>query len=76
MKRDGSAYVVRYTKRRFRSPSAVFAPYVVKRPNGGCQVLFPLSELDRLVQTAIAVSEGRTMGEWVARPPARKRGGK
>ena len=27
-------------------------PYIVKRPNGGCQVLFPLSKLDDIVDAA------------------------
>ena len=28
----------------------IFKPYIVKRPNGGCQVLFPLTELDTIVE--------------------------
>lgn len=28
----------------------IFKPWIVKRPNGGCQVLFPLSELDTIVE--------------------------
>ena len=35
--------------------SAVFKPYIVRRPNGGCQVLFPLSDLDRLVDKVLAL---------------------
>ena len=27
----------------------LFKPFIVKRPNGGCQILFPLSELDFLL---------------------------
>ena len=27
-------------------------PYIVKRPNGGCQVLFPLTELDSIIDAA------------------------
>ena len=27
-------------------------PYIAKRPNAGCQVLFPLSELDNIVESA------------------------
>ena len=36
--------------------SQVFAPYIVKRPHGGCQVLFPLGELDRLVDAVLALA--------------------
>jgi len=36
--------------------SLVFKPYIVKRPNGGCQVLFPLTELDRLVDAVLALA--------------------
>jgi len=35
--------------------SLVFKPYIVKRPNGGCQVLFPLTDLDRLVDAVLAL---------------------
>jgi len=31
----------------------LFKPWIVKRPNGGCQVLFPLSELDNIVAEII-----------------------
>jgi hypothetical protein len=36
--------------------SLVFKPYIVKRPNGGCQVLFPLTDLDRLVDAVLALA--------------------
>ena len=32
------------------TPANVFKPWIVKRPDGGCQVLFPLTELDSLVE--------------------------
>ena len=35
------------------SPVQVFKPWIVRRPDGGCQVLFPLTELDRLVNDAL-----------------------
>jgi hypothetical protein len=43
----------------------VFAPWIVKRPGHECQVLFPLSMLDSLVEKAIkkswdAIREGAT----------------
>lgn len=25
-------------------------PFIVRRPNGGCQVLFPLTEMDRIIE--------------------------
>jgi hypothetical protein len=40
-----------------KNPYAVFAPWMVKRPKGGCLVLFPLNELDALVDEAIEQSE-------------------
>lgn len=33
----------------------LFKPWVVRRPNGGCQVLFPLTELDKLVAAMIKI---------------------
>lgn len=33
-----------------------FKKYIVKRPNGNCQVLFALTELDNLVQEIISVT--------------------
>jgi hypothetical protein len=27
-------------------------PWIVRRPNGGCQVLFPLTELDNIIDAA------------------------
>jgi len=44
--------------KRKANPYDVFKPWIVKRPNGGCQVLFPLTELDRLVDAAIKASRG------------------
>ena len=35
----------------------LFIPWIVKRPNGGCQVLFPLTELDRLVGKIVRIAE-------------------
>ena len=34
----------------------LFIPWIVKRPNGGCQVLFPLTELDRLVGKIVRIA--------------------
>jgi hypothetical protein len=42
--------------------SQVFAPYIVKRPHGGCQVLFPLAELDRLVDAVLALASEAKKG--------------
>jgi len=36
-------------RKRPKSSAAVFKPWIVTRPDGGCQVLFPLSELDGLI---------------------------
>lgn len=36
--------------------AALFVPYIVKRPHGGCQVLFPLTELDRLVDEVLGLA--------------------
>lgn len=33
--------------------ASLFKPWFVRRPNGGCQVLFPLTELDALVAQII-----------------------
>jgi hypothetical protein len=33
----------------------LFKPWIVKRPDGGCQVLFPLTELDKLVDAIIKI---------------------
>ena len=41
---------------RLPVPSSVFKPWIVKRPDGGCQVLFPLSELDRLLDEAVELA--------------------
>lgn len=35
--------------------AALFKPWIVRRPNGGCQVLFPLTELDKLVAAILKV---------------------
>lgn len=35
----------------------LFKKYIVKRPNGNCQVLFALTELDNLVDEIIKVSK-------------------
>jgi len=37
--------------------SLVFKPWIVKRPRGGCLVLFPLTELDRLVDAVLALAK-------------------
>lgn len=50
--------VIHSQRRRLRNPQDAFKPYIVKRPDGGCQVLFPLSELDRLLHDA-GLDEGR-----------------
>jgi hypothetical protein len=39
--------------KRPRSPAQVFKPWIVRRPEGGCQVLFPLTELDRLLEEVV-----------------------
>jgi len=39
--------------KRPRSPAQVFKPWIVRRPDGGCQVLFPLNELDRLLEEVV-----------------------
>jgi len=35
--------------------ASLFKPWFVKRPNGGCQVLFPLSELDSIVDQILSI---------------------
>jgi len=35
-----------------------FKPYIVKRSAGGCQVLFPLTELDTIIALVLAAAEG------------------
>ena len=44
--------------RRVSSPSAVFKPYIVRRPSGdgGCQVVFPLTKLDELLNEALELA--------------------
>lgn len=37
----------------------LFKPWIVRRPNGGCQVLFPLSELDNLVIKMAGIITGK-----------------
>jgi len=44
------------TSAKRRTPAQVFKPWIVRRPDGGCQVLFPLTELDRLLDEAIAIA--------------------
>lgn len=34
----------------------IFKPYVVRREGGGCQVLFPLSALDQIVERVVRVA--------------------
>jgi len=41
------------------NPAAAFKPYIVKRPNGGCQVLFPLSELDAIIARVLEAGDDR-----------------
>jgi len=36
----------------------IFKPYIVTRPGHECQVLFPLSELDRLIDQVMEVPDG------------------
>jgi hypothetical protein len=33
--------------------ASIFKPWIVKRPNGGCQVLFPLTELDNIIDKVV-----------------------
>jgi len=42
---------------RARAPM-IFKPYIVTRPGHECQVLFPLSELDRLIDQVMEVPDG------------------
>ncbi len=44
--------------RRVSSPAAVFKPYIVRRPSadGGCQVVFPLTKLDQLLDEALELA--------------------
>ena len=44
--------------RRTPSPISPFKPYIVRRHRtlGGCQVLFPLALLDKLVYSAMALA--------------------
>ena len=50
-------------KPRNTNPASVFKPYIVKRSSrrGGCQVLFPLTELDRLVGEVCAGYDERRL---------------
>ncbi|HUW13420.1 MAG TPA: hypothetical protein VM537_27100 [Anaerolineae bacterium] len=41
------------------NPTDPFRAYVVKRPDGGCQVLFPLSELDGIIRRVIETGTAR-----------------
>ena len=43
--------------------ASLFKPYFVRRPNGGCQVLFPLTELDNLVEQAITIATYENLKE-------------
>ena len=56
------------------NPQWVFKPWIVKRPHGGCQVLFPLSELDRLVKAATkeAWAQGHRVGRRLTVAEGRK----
>jgi hypothetical protein len=47
--------------RRIVSPITPFKPYIVRRHTalGGCQVLFPLALLDKLVYSALGVALAR-----------------
>ena len=38
------------TEKRTPSAAAIFKPWIVRRPDGGCQVLFPLDQLDGLIE--------------------------
>lgn len=46
----------------------LFKPWIVKRPDGGCQVLFPLTELDKLVEGIIKIIKEANVTEeqWKA----------
>ena len=41
-----------------RDVTRLFKKWIVKRPNGGCQILFPLTELDKLVEDIIEAVKG------------------
>lgn len=43
--------------------AVLFKPWIVKRPCGGCQVLFPLSELDGLVSACIGLADHKRLTE-------------
>ena len=45
------------------TPQAVLKKWIVRRPNGGCQVLFPLSELDRIVDQLVSAEVKRLRKE-------------
>jgi hypothetical protein len=47
----------------------VFKPWIVRRAHGGCQVLFPLSELDRIVRELVEALPGTKLT-----PPETRRG--
>lgn len=38
-----------------RDATRLFKPWIVRRPDGGCQVLFPLSELDNLIDGTLKI---------------------
>ena len=42
---------------KHKSAAAAFKPWIVRRPDGGCQVLFPLMELDRLIAEVLEAAE-------------------
>jgi hypothetical protein len=41
--------------------ASLFKPWFVRRPNGGCQVLFPLTELDTLVDAIIKLVQSESL---------------
>lgn len=36
----------------------ILKPWIVRRPNGGYQVLFPLSELDAIIEAMLKILRG------------------
>jgi len=41
----------------------LFKKWIVKRPNGQCQILFPLTELDKFVDEILLEIDDQTTGE-------------
>ena len=55
------------SRRPKNNPAAILKPWIVRRPNEGCQVLFPLSELDGIIDRILNTSSPVTEKRWVLR---------